>query len=344
MAEQKCFLPVCHGHGSYKTVKVKGINTLKQRAQERGDTDVKDKLVDILDRQGDQSSVECHSGCYCSYTSKEKLNKCLAKKIKTDDNKESPVASRRRSQLPNENFNFKLHCLFCAEDCLPINTKHPERWDRIRQCETKERGPGVPTFREILLHVADQRNDEIGRRLKLNVENVIDLPAADGQYHVRCYNNFMKVPKYADMCAYSHDIDDDSLRTVIEYMYGNQNSLWNSVELHDMYVNVGGKLGRKQMFNNLANYMSSDVHVVRLDGCASIIGFREVVGKSLNVVKLESDDDDGVDTVVHKIRTEARALKYQSGNYDLGEFTHENILKQTSSTLLKLISMLVLVQ
>ena len=113
------------------------------------------------------------------------------------------------------------------------------------------------------------------------------------------------------------------------------------VELHDMYINVGGKLGRKQMFNNLANYMSSDVHVVRLDGFASITGFREVVGKSLNVVKLESDDDDSVDTVVREIRIEARALKYQSGNYDLGEFTHVNILKQTSSTLLKLISMLV---
>ena len=141
------------------------------------------------------------------------------------------------------------------------------------------------------------------------------------------------------MCACSHDIDDDSLGTVIEYMYGN--SLWNSVELHDIYINVGGKLGREQMFNNLANYMSSDVQVVCLDGCASIIGFREVMGKSLNVVKLEFDDDDSVDTVVREIRTEARALKYQSGNYDPGELTIGNILKQTSSTLLKLISMLV---
>ena len=121
-----------------------------------------------------------------------------------------------------------VHCLFCAVDCLPIDTKHPERWDRIRQCQ-----------------------------------------------------------------------------------------------------------------KNLANCMSSDVQVVCLNGCVSIIGFREVMGKSLNVVKLEFDDDDSVDTVVREIRAEARALKYQSGNYDPGELTIGNILKQTSSTLLKLISMLV---
>ena len=36
-----------------------------------------------------------------------------------------PVASRiRRSQVTE--FDFKKQCLFCAEECNPVNCRHPE--------------------------------------------------------------------------------------------------------------------------------------------------------------------------------------------------------------------------
>ncbi len=28
-------------------------------------------------------------------------------------------------------------CLFCAMNCEPVDPKHPDRWDRVVQCERK---------------------------------------------------------------------------------------------------------------------------------------------------------------------------------------------------------------
>ncbi len=87
--------------------------------------------------------------------------------------------------------------------CLPKDDKHPESWDRYRECMTKERfvkdGKPLPTMKDIILEVAEQRNDDIARRVKLQLACVSDLPSAECKYHVQCYNSFMKIPKYADL-------------------------------------------------------------------------------------------------------------------------------------------------
>jgi len=79
-----------------------------------------------------------------------------------------------------------------------------------------------------------------------------------------------------------------------------------------------------------------------MEGRASVVGFRHLVGKSLKLVEVDSVDEDSVDAVVRQVKGEARAVQYNSANYDLGEFTYNNTLKQTSTTLLKIISELVL--
>ena len=43
-------------------------------------------------------------------------------------------------------------------------------------------------------------------------------------------------------------------------------------------MSYGGELTQKQMFSKLAMHLGDSVVVLRIDGCASIIGFREFVG------------------------------------------------------------------
>ena len=53
-------------------------------------------------------------------------------------------------------------------------------------------------MKDVRLDVAQQHNDDLTRRIKLHLACVSDLPFADCEYHVRCFNRFMKIPKYAD--------------------------------------------------------------------------------------------------------------------------------------------------
>ena len=343
MASGMCLLPGCHEKGSHNTVRIQGIHTLIQRSTERGDDDVCIQLQTVLDTQGDNASIGCHKTCYCVYTSKHNVAKYVAKKRKEGFpmSESEPQTSRiRRSQLPT--FDFKKHCFICGDECHPKDPKHPDRWERVVQCETSDR-PGITSFKDVLLDVCEQRHDDWGRKVEIRIKGALtDLPAAEAQYHKKCFNKFMVIPKYADLSSDPIVLDDDALKVVVDDMYANQHvSTWTTIELHDMYCGLGGLLSRQQMFAKLTSYLGSDIVVVRMEGCASVVGFRHLIGKSLKLVKDESVDEQSVDTVVRQVRVEARAVQVNNAGYDMGDFTHSNTLKQTSPTLLKLIAELV---
>ena len=131
-------------------------------------------------------------------------------------------------------FDFKVHCLFCNEKCAPVNTRHPERWDRVRQCHTCER-PGMPSFRDTIVEMAKQGNDELGRRVLQNIGEENDLPALDAQYHVRCYNLFIPVNQNVDVSP-DNVVDDAALKSCIDVMYADQNRLYSHIDLYDIYA------------------------------------------------------------------------------------------------------------
>ena len=137
-------------------------------------------------------------------------------------------------------------------------------------------------------------------------------------------------------------VDDDALQLVITDMYAAQHTqTWTSIELYDMYHTFGGLMARGYMFTKLISYLGNDVVVVSVDGCASVVGFRDLVGRSFKLVKVESVDEESVNAVVSQVRRESLAIQYSHADYDLGDFTYNNTLKQTSVTLLQLISELV---
>jgi len=92
--DQKCFLPICSKSGQFSTFKQKVVKKLIECAVERGDHKLHDKLQSILISHGEQTSVELHKNCYCSYTSKDHIKKLVSRKRKAleADITEAPTA------------------------------------------------------------------------------------------------------------------------------------------------------------------------------------------------------------------------------------------------------------
>ena len=100
---------------------------LVKYATEWHDHETLTKKQNILAPQGANTSERVHQGCYCSFTSTDHIQKAL---------------SVMKDQLPessddSEWVSFKKKCLVCAASHVPVNPKHPDRWDRILQCKRK---------------------------------------------------------------------------------------------------------------------------------------------------------------------------------------------------------------
>ena len=87
----------------------------------------------------------------------------------------------------------------------------------------------------------------------------------------------MKIPKYADLPTGT--INGNALKQVNESMNQNKCKIWNSVKLHELYMVMDGKLTRREMFTKLSDYIGKDFEVIRVDGCAALVGFRETTAK-----------------------------------------------------------------
>ena len=111
------------------------------------------------------------------------------------------------------------------------------------------------------------------------------------------------------------------MKLVIDYIHANKLlQTWANLELYEMHIGLGGELSRQQM-TNLTTHLGDDIVVVRMEGCVSVVGFRELVGKSLKLVKDESVDEESFGSVIRQVRSEARAVQRSNATYDLGDFT-----------------------
>ncbi len=62
-------------------------------------------------------------------------------------------------------------------------------------------------------------------------------------------------------------------------MLSNKQNTWTTDELHEIYVNGGGDLSRKQMIRRIKESLNDEIVVVNMEGCASLIGFKRGIGK-----------------------------------------------------------------
>lgn len=125
----------------------------------------------------------------------------------------------------------------------------------VIQRETEDR-PGLPSFKDMLQDVYEQRNDEWGRVAENRVKGaLIDLPDADAHSY-----RFTKLSTQSDV------IDDDALRMVTDDMYASQHMwTWTSLELYDLYCEFRAQLSGHQMISKLTGYLAEDL-VIQTEG------------------------------------------------------------------------------
>ena len=109
------------------------------------------------------------------------------------------------------------------------------------------------------------------------------------------------MPKYTKL-SQRDEIDDEALDMLVDDMYDKQQlCMWTSIELHDKYKSFSGLLTWRQMLKKLHDYFNEDVVVVHMDECASLIGFRSFVSKTLQVVMIDSCDEYTIYTIVQQV-------------------------------------------
>ena len=348
MSENSCILKsVCKSNKRFdKTCRKAGIETLIRCAKERGDDSVLCCLEEVLSSNVEQN-LELHKSCYCTYISKDKIAKLkkAKKRSKEAEQSEAGPSKHTRSTTNSSGFQYKTHCIFCNEECLPKDIRHPDRWRKCCECTTKKRfdkeGNPYPSFQEVILDIAKQRNDEVSRRVQCNLQAAIDLPSVEARYHFDCYQAFYNIPLFSTLPNADSGCDS-ALLAVIASFNADSSRLWNTLELHSVYLDVGGMLTRKAMINKFRSCLDDKIAIVHIEGCASIIGTKETVGNTLKLVKLvEEEEDSFIDKTVRKIRKEACSLKYKSAMYDMSDFNSTNTVGTTSTTLLDLVAKLV---
>jgi len=57
-------------------------------------------------------------------------------------------------------------------------------------------------------------------------------------------------------------------------------------------LGYGGQLVRKQLFTKLVTSLGTDVIVLYIEGCASIVVFRDYICKAFKLTKLDSVDEE----------------------------------------------------
>ena len=221
------------------------ISTIIKSSQKRQD----DLHIELERRliENKHLTIKCHRGCVSSYTSKSHILRHL-KRIHTADrpsiNGGPIVAAKRfcRSDLPD--FSFKRHCLFCGMDCImDYNTKNPSRWRQVYLCRTADRGKKTIPFKEVILEVCDARNDVLSDQVKIGVQGAVsDLHAADARYHEDCRSSFMapRSVKSASGSVEPSTVGDEALELTVSEIRSNPSRIWNSLELHNMYLSHGG--------------------------------------------------------------------------------------------------------
>ena len=71
------------------------------------------------------------------------------------------------------------------------------------------------------------------------------------------------------------------MKLLADEMYANQKLCsWTSIELYKKYVSYGGQLAKRHMFTKLVTSLDTDMVALNIEGCASIVGFREYVSKN----------------------------------------------------------------
>ena len=168
----------------------------------------------------------------------------------------------------------------CSSETVCCN--NPHRWLQVRQCKTVNRGSAI-TSKQQLENICYAREDLWGNEVTARLSGVIDLHAADAQYHVPSYNHFRIVSVTRPSIT---ETLEEALRSVLSMMAENATESWTTSELYVMYVAASGTVSRLQFVSNVTAQFGDELVVLHIEGCDSVVGFKSSHGKVIKIVKI----------------------------------------------------------
>ena len=147
------------------------------------------------------------------------------------------------------------------------------------------------------------------------------MHAADARYHKSCRVNFM-FPKSMS-AAVEEGHEDESLQIIIGILNEHQSQIWNSVELHTLYVENGGTdLSRRFLVTRLLEYFGDNLVALSCPGIAIILVFRSGAAKALRILPHPEDEDTdiAVAKLKKKICQEVNCISIDKNNYIYSTF------------------------
>ena len=323
--DRECLFSPCNVQGALHTFKTVAVQKIVATSKAK-----RDELFKTLS----ETEIVAHKSCYCKYTSKSRNSEQKRRK----DTLAHTVVSKRLLKSQCSDFVFKRDCLLCGNVCKMKDSKNPHRWVDVRPCKTVNRGSAI-TFKQQLENICDEREDQWGNEVAARLSGVIDLHAADAQYHVPCYNRFRVVSVTRPSIT---EPLEEALRSVLSMMAENAIGSWTTSELYVMYLAASRTVSRRQFVSNVAAHFGDELLVLHIEGCDSVVGLKASLGKVIKIVKISQSmgDDDELEKLVRKIRSEVMA-KPRNVDYKLSDYVHQKVIESTSATLLRLVSSLV---
>ena len=283
--------------------------------------------------------LQAHKVCVEKYLHSKEVQKALKRHAGNTDVSMPTLKRARRSELPK--FNFLQHCIYCGEECqVEKDQKKPSRWRPAYICTQFVRPGHKKSLKQKILDKCDERNDKWASQVRVRVcGTVSDLHAADARYHKGCRVSFM-YQKSTSVAVKGHE--DESLQAVISVLNEDQSQIWNSVELHTLYVeNEGCDLSRRLLVTRLLEYFGDNLIALSCPGIATILAFRSGAAKALRIIpdQQEDDTDIAVNKLKKKICQEVNGIIVDRNNYK-AHLDYDSASIFASSTLLNLLSCL----
>ncbi|CAM1306613.1 Uncharacterised protein r2_g1644 [Pycnogonum litorale] len=199
---------ICHlpeqANDKLRRVTATGLQTIITYSQLFNVIDLERNLLqNAHDQHVDEENnpVQIHVSCQKTIGNEIRKKKRSGSAANVED---VPTASkiRRRSCTPVV-FNWKEHCLFCADPCVN-DERHPDR-KKIGLCQTIQ-------YRGELLEKLKSRSDSFAETLRIRLLSCNDLPAAEARYHTVCRDRQYLVSRHKN---YEIHVEFDGYTTSI---------------------------------------------------------------------------------------------------------------------------------
>ena len=167
------------------------------------------------------------------------------------------------------------------------------------------------------------------------------------RYHKACYVRFVNPKTFRSPTSkvLGGNDEDSNENVVIEAVskeiLSNQEKIWNSVELYEVYLAYGGQQNlssnKNRLMNRMSDILKDKVYLFKSPGVATILMHKQKATDLFQLVSyVEEDDDIQVDAVANKIKKEIKALPKLKDSYP--PLDGKSILQSCSETILLLLA------